>query len=161
MTGDEALRAACENCVTAASLLAAARHLDKDPHASDATIARILASGVVCGWAGPATSGHADGRGVTVVARGHGNERVRVRWRDIAEVVSRALDDDRTARLAAAYHRYTDAVTAGTRTRDRLQARVATVELTQLRAEILAVGLDAGPAQQSLFTPLTTARGRP
>jgi hypothetical protein len=161
MTYDDALRAACENCVTAASLLAAARHLEEDAYAADVAVGRILASGVVCGWAGPSTSGHADATGVVVTARTGDREPVRVRWRDIAEVVTRALDHDRTTRLAPAYRRYADAVTAGTRDRDRLQARAATVELTQLRTEIIVAGLDRHPAQQSLFPHLTTARGRP
>lgn len=161
MTHDDALRAACENCVTAATLLAAARHLNEDPHASDAAVGRILAGGVVCGWANPSTSGHADGSGVVVTPRTGDRAPVRVRWRDIAEVVTRALDPGRTQRLTSAYRRYTGAVTADTTAGDRLQAHAATIELAQLRREIIAAGLDTRPAQQSLFPHLTTARGRP
>ena len=160
MTRDDAVRAAAYRVVTSAALLAARRALDASSTLNDAQLAKILAVGVVAGWSDETTFGSADARGVTVSPRA-GGPSVRVRWDDLARVVRRGLAVTGADRLTHAYRRYaTAAADAGAA--QRCRERLAVVELAQIRAEILAAGLDGVPAQQPLFDlPPTNARGRP
>src|SRR4051794_18585778 len=103
MTTEEAVAVACERCVTAATMLAVAR-LPTD--ADDQEISRVLASGVVCGWADRASVGSADARGITVRERA-GGVAVAVKWSQVAAVLRPALREPAVAsRLAEVYERY-------------------------------------------------------
>lgn len=155
MTPDEAVVVACERCVTAASLLAAAR-LGVD--ADDRTLGRTLAAGVVCGWADHASVGSADAAGITVRERGSAVP-VRVRWSDIAAALRPGLREPGIAeQLADAYDRYVKTAT-NTSVASRLAARAASAELAQVRRRVLDRCHSAVPVQQSLFPP-PPSRGR-
>lgn len=155
MTPEEAVVVACERCVTAASLLAAARlGVDVD----DRTVGRTLAVGVVCGWADHASIGTADAAGITVRERGSAVA-VRVRWSDVAAALRPGLRDPAIAeQLAGAYERYVVAAT-DTSVASRLAARAASAELAQVRRRVLDRCRGAVPVQQSLFPP-PPSRGR-
>jgi hypothetical protein len=160
MTGDDALQAACHHCTTAAALLAVADAIARDPTADTRAIARLLATGVVAGWADDETFGAADARGITVTDR---RERVatRVSWTDVAVVVRRGVAAVGRHRIAAAYGRYIHAAIAGTGT-GRLRWRASAAELAQLRRDVIALGLSASIGQPTLFDlPTSSARGRP
>ena len=155
MTPEEAVVVACERCVTAASLLAAAR-LGVD--ADDRSVGRALAAGVVCGWADHSSMGSADAAGITVRERGSAVS-VRVRWSDVAAALRPALREQGVAeRLASAYARYVEAAT-DTSVASRLAARAASAELAQVRRRVLDRCRGAVPVQQSLFPP-PPSRGR-
>ena len=155
MTPEEAVVVACERCVTAASLLAAAR---LSVEADDRTVGRTLAAGVVCGWADHASIGSADGAGITVRERGSAVA-VRVRWSDVAAAVRPGLREPAIAeQLAGAYERYVEAA-ADTSVASRLAARAASAELAQVRRRVLDRCRGAVPVQQSLFPP-PPSRGR-
>jgi len=155
MTPEEAVVVACERCVTATSLLAAAR-LSVD--ADDRTLGRTLAAGVVCGWADHASMGSADAAGVTVRER-ESAVAVRVRWSDVAAALRPGLREPGVAeQLADAYERYVEAAT-GTSVANRLAARAASAELAQVRRRVLDRCRGAVPVQQSLFPP-PPSRGR-
>lgn len=156
MSPEKAVAVACDRCVTAASLLAAARlPIDAD----DVRVGRALAAGVVCGWADETSVGSADARGVTVRDRGE-RAVLRVRWTQIAAAIRPGLREPGAAeRLAEVYQRYVAAATA-TSVAARLDARAASAELAQLRRHVLARGRDGVPVQQSLFPELPTTRGR-
>lgn len=155
MTPEEAVVVACERCVTAASLLAAAR-LPVD--ADDRTIGRTLAAGVVCGWADHTSVGSADATGVNVRERGSAVA-VRVRWSDMAAALRLGLrEPGLAAQLADAYSRYVRAAT-DTSVASRLGARAATAELAQIRRRVLDRCRRGVPVQQSLFPP-SPSRGR-
>ena len=146
---------ACDRCVTAASLLAAARlPIDAD----DRTIGLALAGGVVCGWADETSVGSADATGISVRERGE-TTAIRVRWSDVAASIRPGLREAGVAeRLAEAYERYVTAAT-GTSVGDRLAAKAASAELAQLRRAVLARSREGVPFQQSLF-PTPPTRGR-
>lgn len=155
MTPEEAVAIACDRCVTAASLLAAAQ-LPVD--ADDRTIGRALAAGVVCGWADETSMGSADANGINVRERGE-TTAVRVRWTQIAAAIRPGLHEPGVAeRLAEVYERYVTAATA-TSVAARLTARAASAELAQLRRHVVSRARDGVPFQQSLFPPPPT-RGR-
>lgn len=152
MTPEEAVVIACDRCVTAASLLAAAQ-LPVD--ADDRTIGSALAAGVVCGWADETSVGSADATGINVRERGD-TTAIRVRWTQIPSAIRPGLREPGIAeRLAEVY------VTAATATSvaARLEARAASAELAQLRRHVLERSRDGVPFQQSLFPPPPT-RGR-
>lgn len=155
MTPEEAVAIACDRCVTAASLLAAARlSLDGD----DRAIGRVLAAGVVCGWADATSVGSADAKGINVRERG-ATAAVRVTWAQVAAAVRPGLHEPGVAeRLAEVYGRYVASATA-TSVAARLDAKAASAELAQLRRHVLARSRDRVPFQQSLF-PLPPTRGR-
>ena len=155
MSPEEAVAVACDRCVTAASLLAAAQ-LPVD--ADDRTIGHALAAGVVCGWADETSVGSADATGINVRERGE-SAATRVRWTRLAGVIRPGLREPGVVeRLAEVYERYVTAATA-TSIAARLEAKAASAELAQLRREVLARGRDGVPFQQSLFPPPPT-RGR-
>ena len=155
MTPEEAIAVACDRCVTAASLLAAAQ-LPVD--ADDREIGRALAAGVVCGWADETSAGSADATGINVRERGE-TTAVRVRWTQVAASIRPGLREPGVAeRLAEVYERYVTAATA-TSVAARLAARAASAELAQLRRHVLSRARDGVPFQQSLFPPPPT-RGR-
>lgn len=155
MTPDEAVAIACDRCVTVASLLAVTR-LPVD--ADDRAVGRALAAGVVCGWADETSVGSADATGINVRERGE-TAAVRVRWSEVAASIRPGLREPGVAeRLAEVYERYTAAATA-TSVAARLEAKVASAELAQLRRHVLAHGRAGVPFQQSLFPPPPT-RGR-
>jgi hypothetical protein len=155
MTPEEAVAIACDRCVTAASLLAAAR-LPGD--ADDRAVGRELAASVVCGWADETSLGSADATGINVRERGE-TTAVRVRWTDVAASIRPGLREPGVAeRLAEVYERYVTAAT-GTSVADRLGAKAASAELAQLRRSVLARGREGVPFQQSLF-PAPPTRGR-
>jgi len=155
MTPEQAVAIACDRCVTAASLLAAAQlPLDAD----DRAVGRVFAAGVVCGWADETSVGSADATGINVRERREATA-IRVRWSQIAEVVLPGLRAPGVAeRLAEVYARYVGAATS-TRVADRLAARVASAELAQVRRMVLDVAAERLPVQQSLF-PDPPTRGR-
>jgi hypothetical protein len=155
MTPEQAVAVACERCVTAVSMLAAAR-LPVD--ADDRAMGRALANGVVCGWADHASVGSADATGVTVKDRGAAVA-VRVRWTQVAAALRPALSEPGAAkRLTDAYERYVAAAT-DTSVSGRLAARAARAEVAQARRLILDHARGGAPVQQSLF-PLPPTRGR-
>jgi hypothetical protein len=155
MTLEEAIAAASDRCVTAASLLAAAR-LAVD--ADDRAIGRALASGVVCGWADHRLTGSADATGITVRERDAATA-VRVLWSQVAAAIRPGLREPGTAqRLATTYGRYVEAA-IDTSVAGRLAARAASAGLAQLRRHILNRALTGTPVQQSLFPP-PPSRGR-
>lgn len=155
MTPEEAVAIACARCVTAASLLAAAQlPVDADERA----VGRVLAAGVVCGWADETSVGSADATGITVRERLDGTA-TRLRWTQLAVAIRPGLRAPGVAeRLAEVYERYVSEAT-GTRVADRLAARVASAELAQLRRMVLDVAAERVPVQQSLF-PEPPTRGR-
>lgn len=155
MNPDEALAIACDRCVTAAALLAVAR-LPAD--ANDHDIGRVLAAGVVCGWTDETSVGSADAKGVSVRERG-GTTPLHLRWSQLAALVRPGLrEPDLVCQLADAYGRYVRAATS-TSVAARLEARVATAELAQIRRLVLERGRQGAPVQQSLFPP-PPSRGR-
>ena len=155
MTPEDAVLIACERCVTANSLLAVSR-LSRD--ADDRMIGRMLASGVVSGWADHLSSGTADAKGIVVRDRS-GAPATRISWLQVAAALRPALQDVAAlTHLAECYGRYVAAAT-DTSAASRLSARVATAELAQARRQILDRCRDGVPVQQSLF-PLPPTRGR-
>jgi hypothetical protein len=155
MTPEQAVALACDRCVTAASLLAAAR-LPVD--ADDVALGRALASGGVCGWADHASAGSADAAGITVRERGAPTV-LRVRWTQVAAAIRPGLRERGTAqRLAVAYGRYVEAA-IDTSVGGRLAARAASAEFAQVRRHILNRAFTGAPVQQSLFPP-SPSRGR-
>lgn len=155
MTPDEAVAVACDRCVTAASMLAASR-LPVD--ADDRALGRVLADGVVCGWADHTSVGAADARGIAVRERGD-TVALRVRWTEVAAALRTGLGEPGVAeRLAEVYERYVAAAT-DTSVAGRLAARVASTELAQLRRRVLDACHAGTPVQQSLF-PTPPSRGR-
>lgn len=155
MTPDEAVLIACDRCVTASSLLAAAQ-LAVD--ADDRAIGSVLAAGVVSGWADHVSSGCADAGGITVRDR-TGAAPIRVRWAQVAAALRPGLHEPGAAEhLAETYARYVAAATDSS-VSARLAARVASAELAQARRLILDRCRDGVPVQQSLF-PLPPNRGR-
>jgi hypothetical protein len=155
MTPEEAVAVACDRCVTAASMLAVTR-LPVD--ADDRTIGRVLAAGVVCGWADHTSVGSADARGITVRQRSE-SVALRVTWTEVAAALRPGLREPGVAkRLSDAYSRYV-ATATDTRVSARLAARVASAELAQLRRQILERCQTGVAVQQSLF-PAAPSRGR-
>lgn len=155
MSPEEAVAIACDRCVTAASLLAAAR---LPAGADDRSIGGSLAAGVVSGWADATSVGSADATGIVVRDRGEGTS-VRVRWTQVAAAIRPGLYEPGVAeRLTDVYERYVAAATS-TSVAARLEARAASAELAQLRRDVIARGRDAAPFQLSLFPPPPT-RGR-
>ena len=156
MTRDEAVAIACERCVTVATMLAAARlPIDAD----DQEVGRVLAAGVVCGWADDASVGSADARGITVRERG-GVAAIPVRWSQVAALVRPALRQPGVAdRLTELYGRYVAAAT-DTSVASRLGARAASGELASMRCELLELAHARAPVQQALFA-LPPMRARP
>jgi hypothetical protein len=155
MTPEEAVAVACERCVTAASMLAASR-LSVD--ADDRTVGRVLADGVVCGWADHTSVGSADAKGITVRQRGE-LAGIPVRWTQVAAALRPGLREPGVAaRLDEVYERYVAAAT-DTSVAGRLAARVASTELAQLRRRVLDGCRAGAPVQQSLF-PTPPSRGR-
>ena len=155
MTPEDAVAVACDRCVTAASLLAAAR---LPVTADDNAIGRVLSNGVVSGWADHATVGSADATGIAVRERGAATA-VRVRWTQVAAAIRPSLHEPGTAqRLATVYGRYVEA-SLDTSISGRLTGRTAAAELAQVRRGILARAFAGVPVQQSLFPP-PPSRGR-
>lgn len=155
MSPEEAIAIACDRCVTAASLLAAAQ-LAVD--ADDRSIGHVLAAGVVCGWTDETSVGSADATGINVRERGESTA-IRVRWTQIAAAIRPGLREPGiAARLAEVYERYVSASTA-TSVAARLEARAASAELAQLRRHVFDRARMGVPFQQSLF-PSPPTRGR-
>lgn len=155
MSPEEAVALACTRCVTAASLLGAARLA---AGADDRTLGRALAAGVVCGWADETSVGTADATGISVRERGEAVA-TRVQWAQVAAAIRPGLREPGIAeRLSEVYGRYVAAAT-NTSVAARLEAKAATAELAQLRREVLERGREGVPFQQSLF-PAPSTRGR-
>lgn len=149
MSPEDAVAIACDRCVTAASLLAAAC---LPASADDRSIGGSLAAGVVSGWADATSVGSADAAGIIVRDRSEGTS-VRVRWTQIAAAIRPGLHEPGVAeRLTDVYERYVAAATA-TSVAARLEARAASAELAQLRRDVIARGRDSTPLQLSLFPP--------
>jgi hypothetical protein len=155
MNREEAIAAACEHCVDAASMLAGVSlGVDADTDA----MAHALAASVVCGWSDLASSGTADARGIVVQPKGE-SIAYRVRWSEVAAWVGPALRAPGIAeRLDEVYERYVEAAT-GTSVSHRLAARVASAELAQARRQVLDLAAHRMPVQQSLFAD-PPVRGR-